>query len=181
MIQPGEKELALKRRAVAHRLFAFAILVCVNLSPLRAQQNDWMPVTRADVDGSPNMAMRDPATLNLTATGDYDDDGRPDRAYIEKNEASSQFRVVACLAQRTGPCVEQIVHYGRQADIPSLGISTVSRESVRLSLMRSGRRHSLNLLNQSIADDLLDVFTFESSMTVFVWTHSRFDPVEVMD
>lgn len=180
MFQPGEK-VALNRRAAAHRLFAFSILLCVNPSPLKAQQNAWMPVTRADVDGSPNMAMRDPATLNLTAIGDFDGDGGPDRAYIEKNEASSQFRVVACLAQRTGPCVEQIVRYGRQADIRSLGISTVSRESVRLSLTRSGRRHSLNLLDQSIARDLLDVFTFESSMTVFVWTHSRFDPVEVMD
>ena len=131
---------------------------------------------------SPDMARRDPVTLNLTATGDYDGDGRPDHARIEKNDLPAQFRVVICLARRSGPCVEQMVYQGRRADLISLGISTVSRESVRLALLRSERRrNSLALLDRSIARDLLSVFTFESGMTAFVWTGSRFEAVPVMD
>ena len=118
----------------------------------------------------------------MRTSGDFNGDGRADSAYVLINRASSEFRLLACLSQGTGPCTERVVELGLIAHIATLGIDTVRRDALPGPNVRPEVRVPLlAMLQRSRALDFLHLFAFEASDTVFFLTPRGFERVQVTD
>lgn len=139
----------------------------------------WAAVQRSDLAGTPDLALRDPATLNLRADGDYDGDGRRDRAEIRQDRGGSRYGVLVCLSRPSGPCAETLITSGPIAHLPTLGIKTVPAATAASAMakVKAGMASASRLGKQ----DHLEVFAFEASSSVFSWTGSGFEETQITD
>jgi hypothetical protein len=160
-----------------------AVAMALALVGVHAQGSgqSWVPVVRSDLAGTPDFANRNPTTLDLVQTGDFNGDGRPDRAYVARNQGQQQYGIVICLSRPGGGCVEQLLASGPFKDVKTLGIGKISRSVARETL--SGPRYAAarEKLVNSPAAEFLHVFAFEASDALYVWTGTTFDRVQVTD
>lgn len=144
-----------------------------------ATGGQWTAVQRSDLAGTPDLASRDPATLNLSADGDYNGDGRKDRAEIRQDRDRSRYGVLVCLSRPSGPCAETLVASGPIAHLRTLGIKSVPAATAATAMAAvKDRMKSAPRLGKQ---DLLEVFAFEASSSVFSWTGNGFEETQVTD
>jgi hypothetical protein len=139
----------------------------------------WAAVQRSDLAGTPDLALRDPATLNLRADGDFNGDGRADSATIRQDRGAARYGVLVCLSRPTGACAETLVASGPAAHLRTLGIKTVPAASAATAM--AGVKARMASAARLGKQDLLEVFAFEASSSVFSWTGSGFEETQITD
>lgn len=141
----------------------------------------WVPVVGGDLVGTPDLANRTPATLDLVQTGDFNSDGLTDRASVVRDHARQRYGIVICLSRAEGACVEQLIASGPFDHVKTLGVRKVSLSEARRALSAPRHASSLGTLSRSPASEFLRVFAFEASDAFYLWTGTGFDRVQVTD
>jgi hypothetical protein len=139
----------------------------------------WSQVTASDLKGG-SLSLRNPQTLDIIATGDFNGDGKQDDARLVKGD--TQFAVIATVTTTDGHD-SSVLLKGPLSDLKNVGVLTISKGDALETLSRNYK--SASSAEQDIrtapSDRLLAVVTYESSALVFPWADSKFVPVRIME
>jgi hypothetical protein len=153
-----------------------ALLLTVEAS---AQVSDWRPAEAKDVVNLGGWEFRkDRADLALFAFGDFDGDGKQDRAELSVNDDARKFGLFVRLAN--GESVLLVEH--PLNDLPSMGICMMPRSSYptfcgRKNASRRARGKSDSPCEVPAIDmkaDGINLFTYEKSGRTFYWKDDAF-------
>lgn len=131
---------------------------------------EWQPVLPADVAGLPDYALRaDRPDFHLSATADYDGDGRPDCAELRHHARQHRYALFVHLADGH----ELLLAEGDAAELPRIGVANVPGGRYRPLCREKAKRENC-LADLTLSNTGIALFTFESASRVFYWTAGAF-------
>lgn len=109
----------------------------------------YITVSKSELLGTPDIRFRDKRTMNLTAYGDYNGDGKTDKAYIARDTAKTKIYLIVRLSGQNNKFNQTIISwdsYKRLSDTYILTVSSIdfqntsrqNRISVRIDSIEMG-------------------------------------------
>lgn len=82
-------------------------------------------VSKTDLIDTPDVAFRDPITMNLSAFGDYNGDGKIDKVYFTRNRERSKIYLILCIFNNKRICRKEILLEEKYSKLNDLYVRTV--------------------------------------------------------
>jgi hypothetical protein len=157
-----------------------AAVLLVACTP-KPDPTDWQPVTLDELKPTPEFAMRTGSGGDyLTATGDFDADGKPDTARLVKDEKRGRGGVIVVLGN--GKAYFTVSEFPI-ADLPRMGVNAL-RPGVYPKACVDDEMKPMTCAVQpeiTFEKDALDVFAFNAHGRFIYWIGGAFNIVGISE